>query len=729
MIKMQIMKLLVMVTLLVVLGSVNVAKGFAQEADTEGNDVSWTQLGFSERTLRAPLDTERFTFNLPANWTVQDGAVLALHFTANTGLLTSGQAVLTVELNGILLNTLVMERAGEQTVAIPVPPEAWAASTSSNNRHTLAIDFDSNTGCESNIFAEVVIHDDSRFTLPHMLGALSTDLTQLPYPLFHRSFVTNDTLAVIPDAPTTEELRAAMAVIVGWGQMTDSSALLTLTPASELTAETAVDKHIILVGKPDTLPQITEVLWPAPWQNGSFDLAANAENDGIIQMVVSPWDNTKIALLISGQNDTALVKAAQAFSLGQIQPYTRSDLAVISQLQKERLFPDEIATERTLADLGYQDTLLQGNGSHTASFDFHIPDGFVVAEDAYFDLVYAHSAFVNTEQSRVTILLNGEPISSIRLNDESVNVSRNRTMLPATGVRPGFNELELDIALTPLTECNLLDEDGTWFNIYPESTFNLPLQPAPEDVVVTYRLIDYPDPFALDFTLGRTAVVVPEDNISAWQTAAQIILDISRRTRLPLADPVVAYAHDVPEEVRQSRDLLLVGVPADLPLLAELEEALPIRFDTINNRLIAEDLPFVYRRPVNIPLGYLELFTAPWGIGRYILLVSGNSEEGVQMAATALADASKRIQMTANVAFVDGEQVAIVNGRLRHSPPEIATAPDASVAEEAPVTARPVFSNTRPTWVLPLMVTSLLAIVVLVIGVAVTSWRQRVRPK
>ena len=725
---MQTMKFLVMVMLLVVLGSVNVTKSFAQEADVEGNDVSWAQLGFSERTLRAPLDTGRFAFNLPANWTLQDGATLQLHFTAHTALLANGQSVLTVNLNGILLNTIVIEQAGEQTVAIPVTPEAWAASNSSNNRHTLTIDFDSNTGCESNIFADVVIHADSRFTLPHVLNIPPTDFTQLPYPLFQRSFVANDTLVVIPDAPTTEELRAAMAVIVGWGQMTDSSALLTLTPASELTAETAAGKHIILVGKPDTLPQITEVLWPAPWQNGSFDLAGTAEDDGIIQMAVSPWDNTKVALLISGQNEVALVKAAQALSLGRVQPYTRSDLAVISQLQKENLFPDEIAAERTLADLGYQNTLLQGNGGHNASFDFQIPDGFVVEEGTYFDLVYAHSAFINTEQSRVTVFLNGEPISSIRLSDESVNVSRDRTMLPATAVRPGFNELELDIVLTPLTECNLLDEDGAWFNIYPESTFNLPLQSAPEDVVATYRLIDYPDPFALDFTLGRTAVVVPEGDVSAWQTAAQIMLDISRQTRLPLADPVVAYAHDVPQEVRQSRDLLVVGQPADLPLLAELGEALPIRFDTSNNRLNTDDLPFVYRRPVNIPLGYLELFAAPWGSNRHILLVSGNSEAGVQMAATALADTSKRTQMTGNVAIVDGEQVAIVIGRLLQSP-EAVTAPDVPVEEEVPVTARPVLSNARPTWILPLMVTSLLAIVALVIGVAVTSWRQRVRPE
>lgn len=724
------MKFLLIVILLIVLGSMNISKGFAYEADVVGNDVTWTQLGFAETTLQAPLETARYSFNLPTTWSLQDGTMLELHFTANTGLLANAQAVLSVNLNGILLNTIIIEQPGEQTVTIPVPAEVWEASTRSNNRHILTIDFDSNTACEADIFANVVIHADSQFTLPHAMIAPSTDLTQLPYPLFQRSFVTNNTVVVIPDAPTAEELRAAMTVIVGWGQMTDSTAPLTLVPASEFTAETAVDKSIILVGMPDTLPQISEVLWPAPLQNGTFDLAANTENDGIIQMAVSPWDSARVVLLISGENEGALVKAAQALSSGQVQPYTRSDLAVISQVQKEALVQEVGAEERTLADLGYQATLVEGDGRSTVTFDFQVPSGFVGDEGAYLDLLFAHSAFINNEQSRVNIYLNSELIGSIRLDEESVNVSTNRTLLPAKTIRPGLNELEMEVVLRPLTECTVLNDGGVWFNIYPDSSLNVPLQTVPDNLGTNYRLIDYPDPFTLDFTLGTTAVVVPENDAAAWQTAAQIMLDISRRTRLPLADPVVAYANDVPEEVRQNRDLLIVGQPANLPLLAELGDALPIRFDSSGNKLNVSDLPFVYRRPANVPQGYLELFASPWQAKRQIMLVSGNSEEGVALAAASLADASKRDQMSSNVALLDGEQVTIANGRVVRAPEDVVeNNPDATAEGEAIVNPSPVLSNARPTWILPLLITSVLAIVVLVLGVAATSWRRNIRPE
>jgi hypothetical protein len=192
----------------------------------------------------------------------------------------------------------------------------------------------------------------------------------------------------------------------------------------------------------------------------------------------------------------------------------------------------------------------------------------------------------------------------------------------------------------------------------------------------------------------------------------------------------VAYANEVSEEVRQNRDLLIVGQPANLPLLAELADALPVRFDAEKNRLITSDLPFVYRRPTNIPQGYLEVFSSPWQANRQILLVSGNSEAGVDMAAAALVDASKRNQMTGNVALVDGEQVIIANGRLLRTPEVIAENEPMTTAEgEAVVNPRPALTTARPSWILPLLLTSVATIVLLILGVIATSWRRSMRPE
>jgi hypothetical protein len=279
-----------------------------------------------------------------------------------------------------------------------------------------------------------------------------------------------------------------------------------------------------------------------------------------------------------------------------------------------------------------------------------------------------------------------------------------------------------------LEACNVLGDDGTWFTIYPDSTVHLPLQAAPEGTSHTYMLTDYPDPFALDFTLGQTAVIVPPEDVPAWQSAAQLILDISRRTRLPLANPTVAYAPEIPEEIRQTHDWIIIGQPSHLPLLDELGEALPVGFDTSKNKLNSENLPFVFRRPANVPLGYLELFTSPWSDSRHILLISGNSDEGVQAATLALADASKRSQMVGKVAVIDGEQVSVTNGRLAVETTEENIAADAPVEAITTVTA-PALNNVRPAWILPLLILSILSIVALVVGVAATSWRRRLHPE
>lgn len=705
-------------------------KSLAQDAGqaSEDDTVRLEQFGMNDLTLRAPLSSTQYAFALPATWTLLDGATLQLHFTANLDIEEVPNATLTVTLNEIVLETIVIDQAGSQTITIPIPLESLTPLWSSN-RHLLRITFDSHTDCILNDDVQVIVHPDSSFIFPHKMGNLPTDLTKLPFPLFQYSFIPNDVVIVVPDHPTANELRAALSVAAGWGQITNTNTSLTLVQASGLAADVRTANHIILVGKPDTLPQIAEVQWSEPLRGNSFNISGAKTDDGIIQMATSPWNKTKAALLISGQNDAALVKAAQAFSSGSIQSYTRSDLGLVSQVQREALVQNEVATDRTLANLGYETILIQNDRTEKVPIDFQVPSGQAATEGAFFELVFAHSTLIDHQQSRVKVKLNGELIGTVPLSEETANITRDRIMLPPSVVRTGLNELEIDMAFVPLTECNTLGDDGTWFAIYPDSLLHLPLQALPAGRQTTLNLFDYPDPFIQDLTLSKTAVILPSDDVAAWQTAMQLILDLSRRVQMPMADPIVAYAENIPNAVRQGYDLLLIGQPSRLPFLEELGETLPVAFVQDSDDLATSNLPFVYRRPPGTILGYLEMFPTPWHNGHYALLVSGNSADGVQMAATALANGNQRNQMIGNVTIIDGEQLLVLN--KQQLPTEMEAEVNTIEAEPvtALVTADPVVSDGRPIWMLPLLITSVLAIIGVAVGVATTSWRRRIHPE
>ncbi len=696
----------------------------AQEINQEGDKVTLDLFDFGPETLRAPLDAAQLTFALPANWALQDGATFQLHYIAQLDMPVTGRAVLEVTMNDVLLDTILIEDSGERVVEISVPPLALVPSRS-NGRHRLNFSFNNNTDCTNNSTAKVIIQPDSHIILPHDLGVLPTDLSLLPYPLHQNSFVADDILIIVPDQPTPEELQAALSVAIGWGQQTGRNLALPLVKASDLTAPMRGSNHLILVGKPSTLPLIAQIVWPESAQGDSFDIPGIREEDGVIQMAVSPWSDAHLALLISGQNDTALVKAAQAIGADSIQPYTRSDLALISQVRKEALIDQEVAVDRTLADLGYETILVENKRRESVSIEFQIPSNSIVSDKALIELQFAHSALIDHTQSRVTMNLNDTVIGSLRLTEETVNISSASIVLPPMALRPGRNELELDMAFTPHEECNVLGNDGTWFTIYEDSLLHVPVQPVPEDIRSSFSLLDYPDPFARDVTLGETAVVLPQDDVVAWQTAAHLLLDISHQIQPPLADVIVAYAHDVPQAAREAYDIMLVGQPDSLPLLAELNELLPVGFKTDSNQLITTDLPFVFRRPANVPLGYLQMFPTDWSNGRHhVLLVSGNSEAGLQQAAHALTTTNLHNQLHGNVAIVDGDQIAIANKRLTESVTEIeATA--AGDNSEVTIPTEISVSDGRPGWLLPLLIISVLALISLALGVIITAWRRR----
>ena len=721
--KTSILKLVIILLLLIV--GLGTAKGesLAQETSPVENDnVALDLFGITEETLNAPIDSIQFTFALPADWIVEDGATFRLHYTAQIDPLVAGQATLDVTMNDVPLKTIPIERSGEVLEDIEIPLEALVPSRS-GARHRLSFAFNNNTDCVANANTQVIIHPDSNFTLPHTLGVPATDLTQLPYPLYQYSFVPNDTLIVVPDQPTPDELRAALSVAVGWGQRTDRNLQLNLLRANELESTLRTGNHLIFVGKPSTLPLITQVAWPSPPVGDSFDIQGLQSTDGIIQMAISPWDEAKSALLVSGQNDEALVKAAHALNTGQIQPYGRPDLALISQVETAAFVQQEVPTDRTLADLGYETTLVENSRRDNVSFDFQIPSESMVSDTAFFELVFAHSALIDYAQSRVTLLLNGDIIGSLRLSEESVNITHTSIDLPPMSLHPGVNELEVDMQLTPLTECSMIEDNGIWFTIYLDSLLHLPLQPIPEGIHPTFSLIDYPEPFDRDVTLSQTAVVLPQDDIVAWQTAVQLLLGISREVQLPLANPLVVYAEDVPEKVHQNYDLMVIGQPANLPILATLDASLPVGFE--DNEMIMTDLPFVFRRPADTPLGYLQIFPSGSNNNHHALLISGNSEAGMQLAANALTTSGLHDQMNGNIAIVDGEQITVAY--KQQIVPTATTEASDEAADDTFTTIPPEkpISDGRPGWLLPLLIISILAIIAVAAGVIITARRRQ----
>ncbi|MCA9925068.1 MAG: cellulose biosynthesis cyclic di-GMP-binding regulatory protein BcsB, partial [Anaerolineales bacterium] len=561
-----------------------------------------------------------------------------------TDQLTGG--LLQITFNGTLLDIIPIETNGTQTITLPLPLSA-ISSQGNNGRNVLSLDLKTNFGCNSTQDIIVGIQSTSYFKLPHQFTEPQLDLEQFPYPLQQNSFLPDEAVLITPDTPTASELEAIMNTAAGLGRLTRRTTI-NMMPYSALTDDLRAVNHLIFVGLPEDFPIMADI---------AFVDAAADESDGMLQIAASPWNPAKVVLYIGGATETGVNKAAKALGLGAIRTGSSKQTAVINDIYFE--LPAEQAATRiqSFGNLGYELTTLRGPDMASASFNFYIPPELKVNEEetASFTLLYNHSALLNYELSGINILLNGSPVKSLRIDENGLNLSHELVELPARLFQPGDNTLRFVSELAPIDACSGFKVEGSWFNIFPESSFNLPLIENLRDKAPAVILNQYPLPLAYDASLATTAFILPPNDTAAWFAALQIAYQLGDAVSGDLLDIQVALANDVPESIRTENNLVLIGRPSDLPILSELKLPVPVSLET--NRFEHNRLPVEYDIPSDVSLGYLNILPSPWHIDYVVLSILGDSDEGIQNATANLL--VNRRNLNGDFAVIESDQTFV----------------------------------------------------------------------
>jgi hypothetical protein len=719
---------LVLFDALVSLWGLPAQQSFAGDPADAGSIVSFARLGAAEKSLRGPFDSAYIDFSLPANWKLSAGAQLQLNLSTffagddragADGTATSSQGgrsfggTLQVQLNNVTLSTVLLDRPGERTITIPITSTALL-SPRSDGRQLLSLLLDTHEPCGAKQYTSVVIRSSSALLLPHHLVPPPTDLGHLPFPLVQRSFLPDTATIVTPDAPTAAELQAALTIAAGFGRITGGALALDLIPTARLTDALKRSAHLIFVGKPSAFPVLKAARLPAPPGASGFSAPGAAAGDGVVQIAVSPWNDAKVLLIAGGSDDSGVIKAAQAISSGPIRAGARSDLALIAATRPQ-VAATSVSVDRTFADLGYDAQKLYGLGGQYAGYRFDIPPGQAVNGDAYLDLVFVHTALLDYDQSDLLVSLNDEPIASVRLDDNSTRLGSTRLTLPASALHPGSNQLTIRADLLPRVVCTDPRGSGLWMVIRPESQLHLPLGPLQDSKVAQrFDLSSFPAPFSVKPDLSGLAFVLGAADPAGWNVAQQIAVELGKQMQGTLVDLAVAYADALPEQMRQERDLLLIGRPDQLGLVRELGSALPMPFAPGSSLASEPDAVIVYRMPRGASLGYLELLPAPWSAERTVLAVLGSTDQGLISAGAALTMPKLRGALTGNLAVIQGDRIDSRDTR----PKAIAAPTPQPAATTLPEDAK------RPNMFL-LLAVSVVALIMLGGAIFVVVWWRR----
>ncbi len=706
--------------------------------------IPFQWLGLTDQTMTGPYDATSYLIGLPAYWQLIEGTQLELNIFHSLTALRQDVALpgpenflatLDVYFNNKLISTIPLNWTGEQKVIVPVPADALTP-TAPDQPHQLLFVLTADYEClpgwytESGLSTTVAIRGTSSIFAPHTLMTPSVDLRLLPFPISQRSFMPNQAVLVVPDGATPQELQAALAISAGMGQMTNGNLDLTLVPVSQLTPEMQNTRHLILVGKADSLPILGQVAWAVTPDAASFGQLGAGSEDGIIEMAVSPWAPSKVVLLATGATDQAVAKAGQAISAGSILVAGQPNVAVVSDVVPQVSAADTMLVDRSLADLGYSYYEMNGIGIVTANFRFDVKPGLEPTEDAYFDLYYNHSGFMDFTGSGLSIRINDQSIGSATFDPQSQAITKVHFVVPRSAVRQGRNTLSIEAFLLPYSVCAPYNLGGVWVTIQPESLLHLPLQLAKDQPVAYFDLSTFPEPFvASPILLSNTAFIVPSDDAVSWDVASSIAYSLGQQANKMLADLVVAFADSVPEDVKSGRHLLVIGRPSQLPILAEIKDAMPVPFEAGSDMPKPQnDLRVDYYVSADSSLGFLELAAAPWNNTHEILTVLGNTDEGTRWAGAALTTSRLRGQLAGNFATISGDQVTVSYFVPAGVAP--ATAPTPEAAAEAapagvPTPVPPATIAGHPTWVIPVLVVTTALMVLLVIVLLIAAARRK----
>ncbi|HEX8991330.1 MAG TPA: cellulose biosynthesis cyclic di-GMP-binding regulatory protein BcsB [Anaerolineales bacterium] len=643
--------------------------------------LALTDLGATtDILLRGPFDTSSLRFDLPPTWVIQDGATLVLTIStyvdyggavgappASTG--TVSGALLDVFFNGKLQQSLALNTGEGFTYRVPLTT-ADLVSPYSDGRLQLTFTLNAAHDCRTGGgHTTVKIAQTSQALLPYVEAAPNLDLRRLPWPIYlSRVIVPQTALVVTPPMPSADELNAAMLVMGAFGRMTNRKLSMQLITSGDLTPDLAKSSELVFVGKASNIPFLSQITLPVPVAGSAFPSSLVQKDDGILQMAVSPWNSANSVLVVSGNTELGVLKAAQALTTGQIQTGTQPTYSVVASVNpptESKLLNTSVpnrSSDYKFSDLGFDAITSGGAGLGYFTYNIVIPAGQVPTAGASLDLTYSYSSLVNPNISSADVILNDQRVGSMSLSADRQNSATAHVPLPLSLMKSGLNTIEVAASLLPNDSCAVFSFNDLWMTIFPDSTLHLPLTPAASAAFFLQDLKGYPKPFDSDASFATAAFVLPRSDPKAWSVAGQVAYDLGGQATGAVLGFETNYDGALTDEVR-SRNLILVGLPSELNTITDLKGSLPGFFEKGSNIATIQTPQVTYRVPANKELGYLELFPSPWNDQRAILTVLGTTANGVASAGQVLLNGTSRDNLSGDFATVDGTQTVVMNTR------------------------------------------------------------------
>jgi hypothetical protein len=697
----------------------------AQEA-LQARQVALIDLGAEPfAVLQGPVDQIALDFQLPSHWQLFGESSLTLNLQNFFSSFVPAQGEIAQEnliaghisllLDGELIHRSVLSQNGLQDLSIPLSPENFDQS---GENHQLTIRWDAGASCNLNLSSTVLLQPESAFTFSYAEGNFAGDLSRLPAPFFSEHPIEDiGTLIVLPSAPNEQQVAAGIAAAASLGRYAPDSAI-TITTENLLSNDLRSANQLIFVGALGTFSSLDRITLPH-LNNDRLQLPPSSRPEvGFVEIAPSPWNLGRGLLVISGTSDAAVLQAAEQSGNPNLVMNSDGDLAMIEIDTVTSPLVDTIAA--TFSELGQSDNTFANFGNSQLRIPFYVSPEKLVSEQAFLDLRFAHSRLVDYLRSSLTVTINGNALSSVRLTDQSAARHSELILLPSALLRPGLNYLEISAEILPLDICAGENESEYWLTVYADSNLNLPSAEDQTPLQAKGSTFDqFPMPF-LGEQMQHTTLLLPATNTAAWTNAAELMRGLAANYEIWPLQPQVRFSNTATLASLESNSLIVLGDFDEFLGNPVIEAALFMDQTSAGNGQITlssgASIAYEPGVPVSVlAVGQLETPNSP------ALAILGNSPAGVSEAIELLtAPGFEPRNQTARLLVIQGERLITDAG-------ELGTGAAEEVADETPEDTAPVrISNGKGAW-LPVLLLLLIVGLGLLIYVEVTAWIKKRR--
>lgn len=635
--------------------------------------ITFAQIGQEDLILQSPSDMKTVEFELPYRWQVlerESTTYVEFHIditSAGSAQTASGTptpemgAVFDVYFDDYAVASMTPRVAPDQVVRFTIPAQA-INDDPDDSYHSLRLVFFAGPKCETMAEMRLIVRNTSFMHFGYREIPLEVDLADFPRPLIQNPFADESALIVIPEQYSEADLSAAASVAAAIGRSTFGSLSIDLKTADQVDLTKIGQQSVVIVGQPGQNALLKKLYRAGilPTTLASVDNTivgptgfAIAPTDGVLQEIVSDFSQDSVYLVVTGNTDEAVLKAARALSAPPPRFGFSGQLVVIGATNQTPPLSENVPEAFTLESLNFDDTTFYGVGTQHVTANFYVPADWSIEPGASVDLAYMHSASLDPVLSGLTVELNGEPIGSLPLNQEGVGERRVLMSLPVSEIVPGERNRLTFEATTELPEkCVSPTTRVAWVRILKSSTIYLPHAIAPDRAGLNLEsnIISI---FSSRFDLSDLWISIPEQP-SAEELAgmAQVAWLLGGTSSGYGFSPQVSVGAIADQDALDKFNVIVVGLPSANPLIAELNPQLPQPFTLENDSLEPSVGNVTYRLPDNYSLGVIQLLPAPWNPNQAIAAISGTNQQGIGWALTAFTDGELLYSITGNLTFV-----------------------------------------------------------------------------